>query len=313
MAEPAIQVRALTRRFGDFTAVDGVSFDVEKGAIFGFLGANGAGKSTIIRMLCGLLRPSSGELRVAGVDVARDPEAVKRRIGYMSQRFSLYGELTVDDNVRLFGALYGLSGARLKLRRAWALETVQLGDAMDRRVSELSGGVRQRVALACALLHEPELVFLDEPTGGVDPLMRRAFYELVDALSASGVTVFLTTHFLDEAEYCHRIALIGAGKLLAEGSPSELKARFQDRVLLDLRTGAPGPALAAVANVPEVAEASAFGAGVHVLLRPGVDETRARETLSQALLAAHVEAAAPERVPPTLEDVFLQVVQGGAR
>ena len=200
----AIDVRHLTRRFGDFTAVDDLSFRVHAGEVFGFLGSNGAGKSTTIRMLCGLLRPSSGSAQVGGVDVGADPDGVKRRIGYMSQRFSLYEQLTVDQNITFFGGVYGLRGQRLASRRAFALEMAGLKGREDALTATLSGGWRQRLALGCAVLHEPPIVFLDEPTGGVDPLSRRRFWRLIHQLSRTGVTVLVTTHYLDEAEHCHR-------------------------------------------------------------------------------------------------------------
>ena len=220
----AIEVRDLTRRFGAFVAVDHVTFDVRRGEIFGFLGSNGAGKSTTIRMLCGLLRPTSGSARVGDVDVSRDPEAVKRRIGYMSQRFSLYEKLTVDQNIAFFGGIYGLAGERLARRRAFVLEMAGLTGREAALTGSLSAGWRQRLALGCAILHEPPIVFLDEPTGGVDPLSRRRFWRLIDELAAGGTTVLVTTHYMDEAEHCHRIAIIHAGRLAALGTVAELKA-----------------------------------------------------------------------------------------
>lgn len=225
----AVEVHDLQKRFGAFTAVAGISFEVEKGEIFGFLGPNGAGKSTTIRMLCGLLKPSGGTAIVAGVDVSADPEGVRRKIGYMSQKFSLYTDLSVTQNIDLFASLYGVMGERYEARRAWALDFTQLRERAGDEVATLSGGFRQRLALACALLHEPEVVFLDEPTGGVDPVMRRAFFELIEDLSAGGMTIFVTTHFLDEAEYCHRCAFIAAGRLIALGTPTELKAILGDQ------------------------------------------------------------------------------------
>ena len=211
----AIEVRHLTRRFGNFVAVNDVSFDVRAGEIFGFLGSNGAGKSTTIRMLCGLLQPTSGAATVGGIDVVRDPEGVKRRIGYMSQRFSLYESLTVDQNIAFFGGVYGLSGDRLAARRDFVLEMAGLRGRERELTRSLAGGWRQRLALGCAILHEPPIVFLDEPTGGVDPLSRRRFWRLIETLSASGVAVLVTTHYLDEAEHCERIAIIQAGRLAA--------------------------------------------------------------------------------------------------
>ncbi|WP_242343353.1 ABC transporter ATP-binding protein [Anaeromyxobacter terrae] len=309
----AVVASGLTRRFGALVAVDRVSLSVARGEIYGFLGPNGAGKSTTIRMLCGLLAPSAGSARVAGVDVARAPDEVKRRIGYMSQRFSLYGDLGVEENLELHGALHGLAGPRFRARRDWAVATSRLGDRLSARVDDLAGGFRQRLALVCALLHEPEVVFLDEPTSGVDPLMRRAFFALVDALAAAGVTVFLTTHFLDEAEYCHRIGLVAGGRLVAEGTPTALKTRLEGRVLLDVRTDAPGAALVALARVPEVAEATAFGAGVHALAAAGVGAEAARAAVAAALARDGVAASAAEQVEPSLEDVFLEIVRREAR
>jgi len=228
---PAIAVRDLTRRFGDFVAVDRVTFEVARGEIFGFLGSNGAGKSTTIRMLCGLLRPTGGTALVDGVDVGRDPEAVKRRIGYMSQRFSLYERLTVDENIRFFGGIYGLSPARFEERRRFVIEMAGLEGRARTRAADLAGGWRQRLALGCAILHEPPIVFLDEPTGGVDPVSRRQFWDLIDHLSSSGVTILVTTHYLDEAEHCHRVAIMHAGRLAAIGSTEELKRVVAGRAI----------------------------------------------------------------------------------
>jgi len=306
---PAISVRDLTRRFGGLTAVDRVTFETGRGEIFALLGPNGAGKSTTIRMLCGLLRPTSGSARVAGVDVASEPDEVKRRIGYMSQRFGLYGDLRVEENLELYAALYGLRRARYRERRDWAISLTQLGDRLRSRVAELSGGYRQRLALACALLHEPEVVFLDEPTGGVDPVMRRAFFALIDDLAAAGTAVFLTTHFLDEAEYCHRLALVASGRLVAQGTPTSLKARLAGEVLLEVRSDRPGAALAALSRLPILAEATLFGGGVHARAAPGVGEAEALAEVARALRAAGVPAAPPAAAAPTLEDVFLALVR----
>jgi ABC-2 type transport system ATP-binding protein len=219
----AIHVDRLTRRFGSFTAVDDVSFDVRKGEVFGFLGSNGAGKSTTIRMLCGLLKPTSGRAEVGGIDVGRDPEGVKRRIGYMSQKFSLYELLTVDQNIRFYGGLYGLAGERLARRRDFVLEMAGLINRENVLARTLSGGWRQRLALGCALLHEPPILFLDEPTGGVDPVSRRDFWRLIDDLAIAGTTILVTTHYLDEAERCDRVAIIHGGRIAALGPTRELK------------------------------------------------------------------------------------------
>jgi ABC-2 type transport system ATP-binding protein len=213
----------LSKRFGDFIAVDRVSLSVPKGQIFGFLGPNGAGKSTTIRMLCGILPPSSGSGSVAGFDISKEPERIKENIGYMSQRFSLYEDLTVEENIAFYGRVYRLPPARLKERTEWAISMAGLTERRTSRAGELSGGWRQRLALGCAILHEPQIVFLDEPTSGVDPLSRRKFWELIRSLAESGVTVFVTTHYMDEAEYCDRLALIYRGELVAIGTPRELK------------------------------------------------------------------------------------------
>lgn len=309
----AVEAHDLSKRFGDFVAVDHVSFTVEKGEIFGFLGPNGAGKSTTIRMLCGLLMPSGGSATVAGVDVATEPDELKRRIGYMSQKFSLYSDLTVEQNLELFGALYGVSGQRFGERRAWAWELTGLEPRASARVADLPGGFRQRLALACSLLHEPEVVFLDEPTGGVDPVMRRAFFEEIDQLAQAGVTVFVTTHFLDEAEYCHRCAFIAAGRLIALGTPTELKSRLADRVMVEVRLDAPGPALEALAVVPELEEANVFGAGIHASGRAGIEEARVVASVRTALARAGIAAPPPSRVEPSLEDVFIRLAEDATR
>src|SRR5919109_1608721 len=267
----AILVRDLTRRFGDFVAVDHLTFAVHQGEIFGVLGANGAGKSTTIRMLCGLLKPTSGTAAVGGVDVGADPEGVKTRIGYMSQRFSLYERLTVDQNIRFFGGVYGLSGGRNDGRRRFAIEMAGLEGREHLRTSELAGGWRQRLALGCAILHEPPIVFLDEPTGGVDPVSRRQFWTLIDNLAHNGVTVLVTTHYLDEAEHCHRIAMIQAGRLAALGTVSELKQTFAGRRILEVRVSNPVQAMRTLDEMPEVEKTSIFGTAVHAVLREEVD------------------------------------------
>ena len=304
----AISVTGLTRRFGDFVAVDTLSFDVRAGEIFGFLGANGAGKSTTIRMLCGLLKPTSGTAMVGGVDVARDPEAVKRRIGYMSQRFSLYRDLTVDQNITFFGGIYGLDRRRLEARRAFVVEMAGLRGREETRTADLAGGWRQRLALGCAILHEPPIVFLDEPTGGVDPVSRRQFWKLIDALSAAGTTVLVTTHYLDEAEHCHRIAIIDAGRLAALGSSDELKAAFAGRSIVEIRSDTPVEAMRLLDEMPEVEKTSIFGTAVHAVLRRAEDGDAG--LLASRLAGAGLGAASIDRVPPSLEDVFLDVVGG---
>src|SRR5688572_12341575 len=306
----AIVVSDLTKRFGDFVAVDHLTFEVRQGEIFGFLGSNGAGKSTTIRMLCGLLKPTAGTAIVAGIDVGRDPEGVKSRIGYMSQRFSLYERLTVDQNIRFFGGIYGLEGARLEARRRFALDMSGLQNREHARAAELAGGWRQRLALGCAILHEPPVVFLDEPTGGVDPLSRREFWTLIDHLSAAGVTVLVTTHYLDEAEHCHRLAIINAGRLAAIGTTAELKGVFEDRTILEVRAANPVEAMRLLEEMPEIEKTSVFGTAVHAVMKSGRHDAAA--TVRGRLEAAGVAVASLEPVQPSLEDVFLDVVERAA-
>ncbi len=307
MAGNAIVVADLSRRFGEFVAVDRLTFDVREGEVFGFLGSNGAGKSTTIRMLCGLLEPTSGTATVGGIDVSRDPEGVKRRIGYMSQRFSLYESLTVDQNIRFWGGIYGLDRATLEARRRFVLEIAGLKGREQTRAADLAGGWRQRLALGCAILHEPPIVFLDEPTGGVDPLSRREFWSLIDSLSAGGVTVLVTTHYLDEAEHCNRIAIIHGGRLAAIGTTSELKQVFAGRALVEVRAANPVETMRLLDGMAEVEKTSVFGTAVHAVLNG--DPRQAAAALKQRLEAAGVAVASIDPVQPSLEDVFLEVVE----
>ena len=303
---PAIELDALTKRFGAFTAVDRVSMSVEKGEIFGFLGANGAGKSTAIRMLCGLLTPTAGTGRVLGIDVAQDPEGVKRSIGYMSQRFSLYDDLSVLQNLRFFGGVYGLRGARARERESWAIEMADLTGKEHRLTGELPGGWKQRLALACAVLHEPRVVFLDEPTSGVDPISRRRFWALIDEMSDQGVTVFVTTHYLDEAEYCHRLALIHAGRLVALGTVGEFKEVFSGRAVLEVSAPRLSDALELIGEQDWALETSVFGTRVHVVVGDG-DE--GRRQIASLLDEQGNSATAIEHIAPSLEDVFIHHVE----
>ena len=306
MSDSAILVRDLTRRFGAFTAVDRISFEVERGEIFGFLGANGAGKSTAIRMMCGLLKPTSGTAVVDGVDVSRDPEAVKRRIGYMSQKFSLYEALTVEQNIRFFGALYGLNDAQIAKRMKFVVEMAGLSGRERTRARDLAGGWRQRLALGCAILHEPRIIFLDEPTGGVDPVSRRQFWRLIESMSRDGVTTLVTTHYLDEAEHCHRIAIVNAGTLAAMGRSRELKAIFAKRPILEIHSSRPVDVMRALEENPDVEKTSVFGTAVHAVLKtPDVD----LEGMKRSLGARGLDVAGIDRVMPSLEDVFLDVVE----
>jgi drug efflux transport system ATP-binding protein len=300
----AIEVRDLTRRFGEFVAVDRVTFDVARGEIFGFLGSNGAGKSTTIRMLCGLLKPTSGSATVGGVDVTSDPEGVKRRIGYMSQKFSLYELLTVDQNIRFFGGVYGLSDATLAERRRFVIEMAGLAGREDTLARDLAGGWRQRLALGCAILHEPAILFLDEPTGGVDPLSRRQFWRLIDALSTSGVTVLVTTHYLDEAERCHRVALIHAGRLAAIGTTTEVKRIFAGRPILEIRTDRSVEAMRLLDASPDVEKTSLFGTALHAVLKGQVTG----DDIARRLTDGGLKVESVAVVTPSLEDVFLDVI-----
>jgi ABC-2 type transport system ATP-binding protein len=304
--EPAITVANLTRRFGAFVAVDAISFTVKPGEVFGFLGSNGAGKSTTIRMLCGLLRPTSGQASIDGIDVGREPERVKRRIGYMSQKFSLYELLTVDQNIRFYAGLYGLRGERLADRRRFVLEMAGLVGRENQLTHDLAGGWRQRLALGCALLHEPPVLFLDEPTGGVDPVSRRDFWRLIDELSRGGTTVLVTTHYMDEAERCDRVAIIQAGKMAALGTIAELKSVFADRPIFEVRAGDPVKTMAIADRLPIVEKTSLFGTAVHAVMRRGAADPERQ--LRHALETAGVTIDSMEAVVPSLDDVFLDVV-----
>ncbi|HET7755184.1 MAG TPA: ABC transporter ATP-binding protein [Anaeromyxobacteraceae bacterium] len=301
----AIETVDLTRRFGRFVAVDRVSFSVERGEIFGYLGANGAGKSTTIRMLIGLLAPSAGEARVAGHDVRTAPEQVKRAIGYMSQKFSLYLDLPVRENLLFFGGAYGLEGAALAARAAEVLEVVGLAGHDAEVTGALPGGTRQRLALACAILHRPEILFLDEPTAGVDPIARREFWTLIRRLASEGTTVFVTTHYLDEAEHCRRIGLMVDGRLVALDTPAALKATWVPEQVLAVRGRALAEGARAMAQERGVVAVEPFGAGLHLRVdRATWSAARVKEFLA-ARGAADVRV---EPSAPSLEDVFLAVV-----
>ncbi len=305
MEPSVISADRLSRTFGAFRAVDDVTFDVRRGEVFGFLGSNGAGKSTTIRMLCGLLRPTAGRATVAGIDVASRPDEVKRRIGYKSQRFSLYELLTVDENIAFYGGLYGLTGDAMARRRRFALDIGGLVGREKDLTRDLAGGWRQRLALGCALLHEPPIVFLDEPTGGVDPVSRREFWRLIDDVSRTGTTVLVTTHYLDEAERCDRVAILHAGRLAALGTPGALKAAFEDRPILEIRSTSPVAVMTWLDTWPPVEKTSLFGTAVHAVLR-GRDVTPAE--VEAALRKADLPASSVSTVVPSLEDVFLDVV-----
>jgi ABC-2 type transport system ATP-binding protein len=304
-ATPVIQVEHLSRTFGAFRAVDDVTFDVRRGEVFGFLGSNGAGKSTTIRMLCGLLTPTSGRATVDGLDVGTDPEGVKCRIGYMSQRFSLYELLTVEQNIDFYSGLYGLTGERYQRRRKFALDIGGLAGRERELARNLSGGWKQRLALGCALLHEPPILFLDEPTGGVDPVSRREFWRLIDDLSLAGTTVLVTTHYLDEAERCDRVAIMHFGKLAALGTIAELKSVFSDRPIMEVRGPDPVGLMAWLDQSPLVEKTSLFGTAVHAVLKSAATSV---DQLTRALTGAGRTVDSLEPVVPSLEDVFIDVV-----
>lgn len=305
--EPIIKAISLTKKFGSFTAVDRVTFEVHQGQVFGFLGPNGAGKTTTIRMLCGIIRPTSGTAVVADVDVSRDPERVKAQIGYMSQRFSLYGDLTVAENLDFYGNVYRVPRKRLRERIDTMMHYFELGEARNVLARDLAGGYRQRLALACALLHEPKVLFLDEPTSGVDPLARRRFWDLIYDLAARGTTVLLTTHYLDEAEYCQRLAFIGAGRLLAVGSPSEIKTKMAGFSVFSVAAEPQDRALARLRVLDGVVSAVPFGTEAHVVVSSSVLDEKA---IAEALNRAEVLVGYVRKVPPSLEDVFIHLVRG---
>ncbi|MCP3142288.1 ABC transporter ATP-binding protein [Pyxidicoccus xibeiensis] len=306
----AIEVEHLTRRFGAFTAVNDVSFTVGAGEIFGYLGANGAGKSTTIRMLCGLLKPTGGHARVAGHDVGSEPERVKAGIGYMSQKFSLYLDLTVRANLEFFASAYGAHGLELERRIGEMLERMQLTSIQDEVTGALPGGMQQRVALASAVLHRPRIVFLDEPTAGVDPVQRRSFWALIRELAAGGTTVFVTTHYMDEAEYCARIGIMVDGRLVALDTPDGLKRTHAPGRVLEVRGPHLAPALDALRGEPGVLDVSRFGSGATVRVDP---ERLPVDVLARWLKARGVDPLETEESAPTLDDVFLALTAGAQR
>jgi ABC-2 type transport system ATP-binding protein len=305
----AIVADRLTRAFGDFMAVDDVSFTVQTGAVFAFLGPNGAGKTTTIRMLTGLLAPTAGSACVAGCDIATQSRSLRGRIGYMSQSFSLYGDLTVLENIELFGGLYGVAGARLRERSRWIIDMAHLSGREAEVTANLPLGFKQRLALGCAVVHEPPILFLDEPTSGVDPVARRAFWDLVHELAGRGTTTIVSTHYMEEAEYCHRVLLMNRGRLIADGTPRSLRATMIEPIYEVVVDDAPAAVLQ-VARAASVVEASLLGRSIRVVAR-----TDAAEHEVPALLAAAGYAVRSiSRTQPALEDVFVSLVrrEGGA-
>jgi len=305
-ATPIVEVQNLAKHFGAFKAVAGISFAVRRGEIFGFLGPNGAGKSTTIRMLCGLLKPTAGTGRVAGFDIMRETESIKTRIGYMSQKFSLYDELTVEENIDFYSGIYRLPKTKKLERKAWVLEMAGLTAHRRSRTGVLSGGWKQRLALGCAVLHEPPVLFLDEPTSGVDPNSRRQFWDLIYDLSSHGVTVFVTTHYMEESEYCDRLGIIYRGELIALGPPRELKTRHMTEAVLEIDCARPNDAMGLIENLPAVKEIALFGKGQHAV---APDAAAAESAIRAALAAAHLAIARIERIVPTLEDVFVSLIE----
>lgn len=308
--ELAVEVDDLTKVFGDFVAVDHITFQVRKGEIFGFLGPNGAGKSTAIRILLGLLTPSSGRAIVSGIDVSKDPEAIRKNVGYVSQKFSLYNDLTIGENIDFFSGIYGVPKERRPERKAYALKMANLEERANTMTALLPGGWKQRLALACAILHEPAILLLDEPTSGVDPIARRDFWDLIYQLSGAGQTVFVTTHYMEEAEYCHRLALMHAGKIIAMGAPAELKRSMYTHHLVQLESSDLVGSMKALEGQPGILETAVFGAGLHITVKE-LNGTihRIRELLGSK--GIRIEKLEP--IPPSMEDLFVSLIESEER
>jgi ABC-2 type transport system ATP-binding protein len=307
---PAVEIHDLVKTFGSFVAVDHVSLEVAKGEIFGFLGPNGAGKSTTIRMLCGLLTPSAGRASVNGYDVATQPELIRQSIGYMSQKFSLYDDLTVEENIDFFTGLYGVPREARAARKQYVLRMAGLTDRGGAMTRTLSGGWKQRLALGCAILHDPPVLFLDEPTSGVDPIARGSFWSLIHDLSETGHTIFVSTHYMDEAEYCHRLALMHRGRVIALGAPDALKQGLQTHILLRLDTADPLGTMRALENAPGISDVAVFGGGLHVTAD---DAAAGIARIRGALAAKGIEVRRLEPIQPSMEDVFVAMIEAEER
>lgn len=305
MNNNSIDVINLRKTFGNFIAVDNINFSVKKGEIFGFLGANGAGKSTTIRMLCALLEPTSGTAIVGGYDIVKQPELVKKNIGYMSQKFSLYDDLTVQENINFFGSIYGLYGKELENRKSWVLEIANLKDFRNRTTGTLPGGLRQRLALGCATIHKPRILFLDEPTGGVDPISRRMFWDLINNLSEDGITIFVTTHFLDEAEYCNTIYLIHEGKIIAGGSPNFLKNEHINGFIFEIECNNLINAMEILSSSNFISSISIFGSYLHIQ----IPEKDMIEVIKDILNRNNISIFRTDIITPSLEDVFISLIE----
>ncbi|HLG98972.1 MAG TPA: ABC transporter ATP-binding protein [Bryobacteraceae bacterium] len=306
MPDNAVEIRDLVKRFGDFVAVDHVTLDVLRGEIFGFLGPNGAGKSTTIRMLCGLLAPTSGRATVGGLDVGTQSELIKQRIGYMSQKFSLYDDLTVEENIDFFSGIYGVARSKRAERKEYVLKMAGIEQRRTSLTRLLSGGWKQRLALGCAILHEPPILFLDEPTSGVDPIARRTFWDLIYQLSRAGHTIFVSTHYMDEAEYCHRLALMYRGKVTALGTPGELKQSLGSHHLLLLEVSDIVSSMRLLENVAGVSDVAVFGGGLHVTVE---NDQSAIPKIREALEGAGIQVPILEPIEPSLEDVFVAMIE----
>jgi ABC-2 type transport system ATP-binding protein len=300
----AVHVEGLRRTFGDFVAVDSINLDVKKGEIFGFLGPNGAGKSTTIRMLCGLLMPSGGSGFVGGFDIIREPESIKKIVGYMSQKFSLYDDLTVEENIDFFSGIYSVPKNKKQERKEWVFDMAGIRERKDSPTGTLAGGFKQRLALGCAVLHEPPIIFLDEPTSGVDPVSRRNFWDLIDKMSEGGTTVFVTTHYMDEADYCDRLALIYRGGIIAEGTPTELRHEHMSRDVLEVETGNLVTAMELLSK--EGFDAAIFGSTLHVTVEKA--ET-GREMVVGLLERSGMVVKRCDKIVPSLEDVFVTLIE----
>lgn len=301
----SIEVHNLTKKFGNFTSVDNITFSVKKGEVFGFLGANGAGKSTTIRMLCGILPPTSGDAIVGGFSIKSQPDKVKLKIGYMSQKFSLYNDLTVEENINFFAGIYGLSKTLLEERKKWIISIADLKGRENLLTSSLPGGIKQRLALGTAVIHKPEIVFLDEPTSGVDPIARRNFWELINSLSEDGTTVVVTTHHLEEAEYCNNIILIDSGKLIAEGNPKELKTRYLKNKILEIICDQVIEGIEILAKEPFTEDLNIFGNSIHITVN---SKYEGQNQIEQLLSEKGIFVRQISEITPTLEDVFIHLV-----
>jgi ABC-2 type transport system ATP-binding protein len=306
----AVVIENLEKRFGNFVAVNRISLEVARGEVFGFLGPNGAGKSTTIRMLCGILSPSGGSGKVAGFDINSEAEKIKTHIGYMSQKFSLYEDLTVEENIDFYSGIYRIAPGKKEERKEWVIEMAGLKEHRSSRTGILSGGWKQRLALGCAILHEPPIIFLDEPTSGVDPISRRQFWNLIYELSGKGVTVFVTTHYMDEAEYCDRIGLIYRGELIAVGTPETLKNELMEDHILEVLCESPYEAMEELENVAGVKEVALFGKGLHVVAE---DHRTVAAEIRRLLSEQGYRVQSVEKIVPSLEDVFVSLIEARDR